>query len=140
LPVALIGLRLLGDYKQSINTFVMSLATIVGVIVGEIALVPYLTPVTSNLIIVVDVVASISIVAGISVIYYRRVPKIDLEDAEKLVLEHLRPQYESVSIDRRRQGYIVGKKWQVPVAIYMGHGIVKQDWVSVNARTGKIVT
>lgn len=76
LIVGLIGLKFLSEWKQSINTFMTSIAAVLGVVVVDLTAMPYLTSQSAPLVIAANVITFGVVGIGVWTIWNRRVPKI----------------------------------------------------------------
>jgi hypothetical protein len=125
-----------------VNTFVTSLFAILAVGVAEataIILAPSIIPLLIDL----DVIGGVVATVGIVVIWYRRIPKVELVKAEKSALEYVKAKFleadHEAKVDRTRRGELRGRKWHIFVKhrrMTVITSVVVYD-VTVDAGTGK---
>ncbi len=140
--VGLIGIKFLSEWKENIKTFATTIAAVLTVIMVDLALIPFLTPYTIVLALIANIVGFSAIIGAIVWFWYRRIPKIDLREAETIALKHIRAQKEiswlglrpasdppgHYLLDTKYLGGFDGKNWRIPI-IHLGneHIIVEVD-------------
>jgi len=107
----------------------------------DIALIPLLTPDTATLLIAANVLGFATIAGGIVWFWHGRIPKISIEEAQRIALNYVKhiPETKSAAIDHARQSQLAGKNYVIPVAQNHGYGVASL-WISVDARNGKVLT